>query len=99
MQGYTVLEAEHAEAALEICAAYTGEIDLLITDVVMPGLGGRDLAERVVHMRPDIKIIYISGYTDDAIVQHGVLRDDVRLVQKPFTPSVLAKHVRQVLDG
>jgi DNA-binding NtrC family response regulator len=98
MQGYTVLEAAHPDEALRICAEYDGSIHLLITDVVMPGMGGRELAEQMLQMRPEAKVIYISGYTDDAVMRHGVLNENVNFVQKPFTPRVLAQQVRKVLD-
>jgi PAS domain S-box-containing protein len=98
-QGYTVLIAGHPEAALRISESHTGDIDLLVTDVVMPGMSGRDLADRLLLSRPKTKVLYVSGYTDDAIVQHGVLDPTVDLVQKPFKPNELAQRVRKVLDG
>lgn len=83
---------------LDLCAQREAAIHLLITDVVMPGMGGRDLVERLAPSRPGLKVLYVSGYTDEAIVQHGVLDPDVHFVQKPFTPSGLAHKVREVLD-
>jgi CheY-like chemotaxis protein len=97
--GYTVLEAPGADEALYLCGRHPGPIHLLLTDVVMPRMGGRQVAEIVVAQRPGIKVLYLSGYTDDAIVRHGVLGPDMAFLQKPFTPSLLARKVRAVLDG
>ncbi len=74
-----------------------GPIDLLMTDVVMPGISGRELAERLVHLRPGIKILYMSGYTDRAIVHHGILETGAVLLQKPFTLATLASKIREIL--
>jgi CheY-like chemotaxis protein len=98
-QGYIVLEAPNGEAGLAVAAAHTGPLDLLVTDVVMPGISGRELATRLVASRPTVRVLYTSGYTDDAIVQHGVLEDGIQFLQKPFTPSGLARKVREVLDA
>jgi two-component system cell cycle sensor histidine kinase/response regulator CckA len=98
-QGYTMLVVGHPEEALHLCEAYPDPIDLLITDVVMPGMSGRELADLLVQSRPETRVLYISGYTDDAIVQHGVLGPQVNFVQKPFRPRDLAQRVREVLDG
>ena len=97
--GYTVLEAPDGEEALRLAEAYHGPIHLVLTDVVMPRLNGRDLAERVLVRHPEAKILFMSGYTDDAVVQHGVLSQEVTLLRKPFTPYALAARVREVLDG
>jgi two-component system cell cycle sensor histidine kinase/response regulator CckA len=97
--GYTVLEAPSAEAALDIAARYSGTIHLLLTDVIMPGLNGRDLATRLADLRPDTRVIFMSGYTDDAVTRHGVLEPGSAYVQKPFTPDAIARKVREVLDG
>ena len=98
-RGYTVLLASHGEEALQLLERQPGRIDLLMTDVVMPGMSGRDLADRVAESRPDIKVLYLSGYTDEAIVRHGVLEPGIAFLQKPFTADVLARKVREVLGG
>jgi two-component system cell cycle sensor histidine kinase/response regulator CckA len=95
--GYTVIEAEDGHTALELAAMHVGPIHLLLTDVVMPGISGRELAERVGQIRPGIKIIYMSGYTDQAVVHHGILRNDAVLLQKPFTLMTLAGKLREML--
>jgi len=94
-QGYTVLEARHPGEALLMSERHEGPIHLMLTDVVMPGMSGRALADRLVPTRPPMKVLYMSGYTDDAIVHHGVLEQGVAFVEKPFTP---ARKVREVLD-
>ena len=88
--GYKVLEMEDPESALAICANYDGPLHLLLTDVVMPKMSGRLVAEKVISLRPDIKVLYMSGYTDDAIVHHGVLGHDMPFIQKPFSPTASA---------
>jgi CheY-like chemotaxis protein len=98
--GYEVLEAGGGKEALEIFDRYKeGEIDLLITDVVMPDMSGRELAIRVLENVPGLNVLYISGYTDETIVHHGVLDEGVSLLQKPFSPHTLAQRVRDILDS
>ena len=98
-QGYAVLEARDGLEALKILKAHHARIELLLTDVVLPGMGGRELAEHVRRERPNIKVLYTSGYTDDVILQHQLLSHDVSVLQKPYTRSSLAQKVREVLDG
>ena len=97
--GYRVLEAGNGREALLLSEAHRGEIHLLLTDVVMPKMSGRELGERIRLHRPDLRILYMSGYTDDAILRHGVLVDGIPFLQKPFTAEVLARKVREVLDS
>jgi len=96
-RGYKVLEAEHGEAGLRIAEETKGTIDILVTDVVMPGIGGRELAKKILAKRPTTKVLYLSGYTEDAIVTQGGLTAGTAFLQKPFTLQNLAKKVREVL--
>jgi PAS domain S-box-containing protein len=98
MVGYTVLEAATGDEALERCKQHAGAIHLLVTDVVMPGMNGRELAEQLAVEYPALAVLYLSGYTDDTIAPHGVLRAGVELLHKPFTPDTLTRRVREVLD-
>jgi len=97
--GYSVLDAENAVQALALANAHVGPIQLLVADVVMPGASGRELARRLAQSRPDTRVLYVSGYTDDAIVHHGMLEPGLNFLQKPFTPAALARKVREVLDA
>jgi two-component system, cell cycle sensor histidine kinase and response regulator CckA len=97
--GYTVLEAADGDEAARIADAHGGPVHLLVTDVVMPGAGGRVVAEDLARRLPGLRVLFMSGYTDDAVVRHGVLHDRVHFLQKPFTGPTLAAKVRAVLDG
>ncbi len=96
--GYRVLEAENGENALRVSEAHDGSIDLILTDVVMPKMSGKELAGLVGKIHPGVKVIFMSGYTNDAIVNHGILTRGVEFIEKPFTPKSLASKVRAVLD-
>ena len=97
--GYTVLQAGDGPSALELLRRHTGPLDLLVTDVVMPGMSGPDVAGAVAAMRPGAQVLYISGYTDSSVGQHGVLEPGIAFLQKPFAADVLTRKVREVLDG
>ena len=99
MNGYTVLEAGDGAEALELAARFEGEIDLLVSDVIMPQVGGRELAERLATQRPQMRVLFVSGFTDDTISRHGVLQEGVAFLQKPFTLETLSQKIRDILDS
>ena len=98
-RGYTVLAARNGVEALEIVAQHVNQIHLMITDVVMPGMNGREVARLACARRSDLKVLYVSGYTGEAVLQHRLLEPGVAFLQKPFTPDVLARKTREVLDN
>jgi CheY-like chemotaxis protein len=97
-EGYNVIVAARGQEAIDICRQHTDPIDLLITDLVMPEMSGRELTERLTGECRDLKVLYMSGYTDDAVVRHGLLEASNAFLQKPFTPEDLARRVRLALD-
>ena len=99
MQGYTVLTASNGADALRLVSEQPGRIALVLTDVVMPDLGGRAMADTILGRFPGIRILYMSGYTDDAVLRHGVESSRRSFIQKPFTRLSLARRVREVLDA
>jgi two-component system cell cycle sensor histidine kinase/response regulator CckA len=96
--GYTVLQACDPQEAVLMAERHAGPIRLLLTDVIMPRQSGRALAERLRPLRPEMHVLYMSGYTNEAIVRHGVLEPDTMFIQKPFTPAALGQKVREALD-
>ncbi|HWO88884.1 MAG TPA: response regulator [Gemmatimonadales bacterium] len=97
--GYSVLEARDGQSALELVYDRTNKVDLLLTDVILPGMSGRAVAQQLLQLQPGAAVLYMSGYTDEAISRQGMLEPGVELLQKPFTPAELAKRVRKVLDA
>ena len=97
--GYTVLWAANGDEAEPLAASHSGAIHLLITDVVMPGAGGRIVAERLAARHPGVRVLFVSGYTDDAVVRHGILEEKIHFLPKPFSPNALAAKIREVLDA
>jgi CheY-like chemotaxis protein len=98
-QGYRILEAEDGAAALQIVAGHQGAIDLLLTDVVMPGMNGRELAAEVANLLPNLRVLYMSGYTENAVGQDGMLDAGINLLQKPFSLPALKGRICEVLDA
>jgi hypothetical protein len=98
-RGYKVIDAADGLAGMQLNESYAGTIDILITDVVMPGMSGKELAQRVAATRPSIKVLFLSGYTEDAILHDGALDSGTAFLQKPFTLHGLARKVHEVLHG
>jgi PAS domain S-box-containing protein len=97
MGGYTVLQARHGSEALDLCERHPGPIHVMVTDVVMPQMSGRELAQRVRPIRPDMKVLYVSGYADISVTHHGVIDADSAFLPKPFMPQALAQKIRELL--
>ena len=97
--GYEVLVARTPSEGLALCEAHEGPIHLLVTDVVLPGMSGPDLAASACVIRPEMKVLYVSGYADNAIVEHGVLKEGLSFLEKPFTSEGLARKVQEILGG
>ncbi len=98
-KGYRVFDAENAQRALEVAQTHSQPIDLMITDIVMPGLNGRELAERLSRSNPKMKVLFMSGYTDDKAVRRGVVDANLAFIQKPFTPESLVRKIKTVLES
>ena len=96
--GYTVLTAAKGDEAIELSSAHPGAISLLVTDVVMPNMSGKQVADALVVTRPDIKVLFLSGYTDNTVGNHGVLDSNVNFLAKPFSRETLARKIREVLS-
>ena len=97
--GYRILSAPDADSAVRLCGEHPGGVDLLLTDVVMPEIGGRALAERLTALFPHLRVLFMSGYSDEAVFRHGMIRPGTEFIEKPFTQVALARKVREVLDG
>src|SRR5205085_1959334 len=98
MSGYQVLVAANGGAALLICERHTGPIHLLLTDIVMPEMSGQELAERLARLRPEMRLLFMSGYTSNAIIHQGTFAEGLHYIPKPFSPDALTRKVREVLD-
>jgi two-component system, cell cycle sensor histidine kinase and response regulator CckA len=96
--GYTVLEAATGDAALELCERHAGQIDALVTDMVMPGIGGRALADRLTTLRPELRVLFVSGYAEAEVFDRDSADAETSFLQKPFTPEELASRVRALID-
>lgn len=99
MYGYTVIDAAQGEAALLLANGHDGPVHLLVADVVMPGMNGREVAERLAERRPGVRVLYLSGYSEEVVERFGGLPPGATLLQKPFTLAALARRVREVLDA
>jgi two-component system, cell cycle sensor histidine kinase and response regulator CckA len=99
MNGYEVLAAARDSEAEQICLSFKNEIHVMLTDVIMPGTAGPELASKLTKLRPSMKVCYMSGYTDDATAKVETLGEGAAFLQKPFSPAALARKIRQVLDG
>ena len=96
--GYRVLASDSPDEALQVAAEHTGPIDLLLTDVIMPGINGKELAQQLLTLHPELKLVYMSGYTADVIAHHGVLDAGVHFLQKPFSRTSLSLKIKEALD-
>src|SRR5581483_10957717 len=99
LRGYTVIAADKGGEALIRCLEHEGTIDLILTDVVMPEMSGPELSRRLLQLRPEMKVIFMSGYTDDTTIQYGLLNQGIEFLRKPFAMDDLARRVREVLDS
>ncbi len=97
--GYNVLVADGGTEALSICNSYAGDIHLLLTDMVMPGMSGIELKQKAEKMRPPLKFLFMSGYTDQSLIVDGSLESEAAFIEKPFTPNTLGRKVREVLES
>jgi CheY-like chemotaxis protein len=97
--GYTVLEARNGQEAIRVAQEHSGQIDVLVTDMVMPRMSGRQLVNLLAPTRPQMRILFVSGYTDEVVLRHDLLGTGVAFLEKPFTPIGLARKVREVLDA
>ncbi len=97
-RGYTVVEATRGAEAIKLCKERKGKVDLAVVDVVMPEMSGPDLVKQLRPLCPGMRVLYISGYTDEAILHHGIQQSGAAFLQKPFLPDVLARKIRDVLD-
>ena len=97
--GYRIIDAKNGEEAIQLAESYGDEINLLLTDVVMPKMNGKDLAKKIKDLHPELSVLFMSGYTDDIMSRHGVLEEDVHFLGKPFTPMTLAVKVRESLES
>ena len=96
--GYSVIDAPSGLEALRLMSHYEGKVDMLVTDVVLPRLNGHELAIRLTRQRPELRVLYMSGFPDDALSVKDVLEQDLVLIQKPFSPALLLRKVREILD-